>query len=308
MTGKVVVLSGGVGGAKLVDGLYRILPPDSLTAIVNTGDDFMHLGLPVSPDIDTVLYTLAEKANVKLGWGREGETWSFMEALAALGGPVWFRLGDGDLALHVLRGVARAAGEPLSAITARFARAWGLRLDVLPMSDAPVRTILDTDEGVLAFQHYFVGRRCAPAVSSIRFDGAQDAAPPQQALAAMEDAGAIILAPSNPWLSIDPILAIAPLRRALEARRRPCVAVSPLVEGQAVKGPTTKLMIELGVTVSNTSIAAHYDGLIDGLLVHDHDDAPQKFAVARTDTLMRSVEDRIRVATAALALARRIRR
>ncbi|MFT3755721.1 MAG: 2-phospho-L-lactate transferase [Pseudoxanthomonas sp.] len=305
--GGVVVLSGGVGGAKLVDGLHRLLPAGSLTAIVNTGDDFVHLGLPVSPDIDTILYTLSEKSNTELGWGRQGETWSFMEAIKSLGGPDWFRLGDGDLALHVLRSMALASGESLSSITARFSRAWNLHLDIIPMSDAPVGTVLDTDEGMLAFQDYFVRRRCEPKVRSIRFEGRAAATPPPRALDAIAEAELLVIAPSNPWLSIDPILSIAPLRHALEQRQAPLIAVSPLVRNQAVKGPTAKLMGELGIEVSNHGIATHYRGLLDGLLVHGDDDAPVELAIARTDTLMHSAEDRIRVATAVLEFGRKLR-
>ena len=303
MSGRVVVLTGGVGGAKLVEGLYRLVPPGRLTAIANTGDDFCHFGLPISPDIDTLLYTLAGKSNRTLGWGREGETWNFMAALKSLGGEEWFNLGDGDLALHVLRGVALAAGEPLSAIIARFAAAWGLTLAVLPMTDDPVATWVDSDEGPLPFQRYFVERRCVPKVSSVWFEGAEQAVPAPGVVAAIGQADIILIAPSNPWLSVDPLLAVPGIRLALTECAAPVVAVSPLVEGNSVKGPTAKLMGELGLSVSNASIAAHYGELIDGLLVHDGDDAPEGIAVARTDTLMHEAADRERVAGAALALA-----
>lgn len=306
---RIVTLTGGVGGAKLVLGLMRICPPEQITAIVNTGDDFRHFGLTISPDIDTLLYTLSGKANAAQGWGREGESWSFMDALKSLGGEDWFLLGDGDLALHVLRSHLLARGETLSAITARFAAAWGLDLTILPMSDDPVATHLNTSEGDMPFQRYFVERRCAPEVRAIRFEGAERAKPAAGVIEAITapDTRAIVIAPSNPWLSIDPILAVPGIREALVSARAPIVAVSPIVGGQAVKGPTAKLMQELGLTVTNKSIAAHYADVIDGLLIDERDDAsdisiPQDVC----DTLMKTLEDRERVARAALTLADRI--
>jgi LPPG:FO 2-phospho-L-lactate transferase len=303
MIPRYTVLTGGVGGAKLVDGLYRLLPPHSLTAIVNTGDDFRHFGLPISPDIDTLLYTLSGKSNQTLGWGREGETWNFMAALKSLGGEDWFNLGDGDLALHVLRGAALAAGEPLSVIIARFAKAWDLHLSILPMSDDAVATWVETDEGILPFQHYFVKRQCAPKVEAVNFKGAETASPTPGVIAAIMDCEAIFIAPSNPWLSVDPLLAIPAIRAALQKTKAPVIAISPLIEGKAVKGPTAKLMGELGLEVTNASIAAHYGNWLDGLIVHGSDDSPQALRIARTDTLMKSADDRERVARAALALA-----
>ena len=306
---RVVVLTGGVGGAKLVLGLMRVCPPQEITAIVNTGDDFRHLGLAVSPDIDTLLYTLSGKANVAQGWGREGESWSFMDVVKSLGGEDWFLLGDGDLALHVLRSHLLARGESLSAITARFATAWGLGLTMLPMSDDPVATHLATDEGDLPFQRYFVERRCVPAVQAIRFEGAGKAKPAPGVIEAIGDpeTRAILIAPSNPWLSADPVLAVPGIRESLAAARAPVVAVSPIVGGQAVKGPTAKLMTELGLAITNQSIADHYEGVIDGLLIDERDDAAGlSIPHEVTDTLMKTLEDRERVARAALALAERI--
>ncbi|WP_284259935.1 2-phospho-L-lactate transferase, partial [Acidocella aquatica] len=303
-TPRTAVLTGGVGGAKLVLGLAQILPPENLTAIVNTGDDFTHLGLAISPDIDTLLYTLSGKANAAQGWGREGESWSFLAALRTLGGPDWFQLGDGDLALHVLRTAALASGQPLSQIIANFAQAWNIGPAVLPMTDGRVATMLTTDEGELDFQHYFVARRCAPKVSAIRFAGAAQAAPAPGVLAAIAQAEAILIAPSNPYLSIGPILAIPGIAAALKAAKAPIIAISPIVGGQAVKGPTAKLMAELGIAITNTAIAAHYAGIIDGLLL-DQRDPPKGPGIphAAADTLMHTLEDRIRVARAALALA-----
>ncbi|WP_097090582.1 2-phospho-L-lactate transferase [Novosphingobium sp. Chol11] len=306
---RVVTLTGGVGGAKLVLGLMQICPPEQITAIVNTGDDFRHLGLAISPDIDTLLYTLSGKANKTQGWGREGESWSFMDAVKSLGGEDWFLLGDGDLALHVLRSHLLAEGETLSAITARFASAWELGLSILPMSDDPVATHLTTSEGDMPFQRYFVERRCAPEVEAIRFEGAERASAAAGVIEAITDSAtkAILIAPSNPWLSVDPILAVPGIKEALADTHAPIVAVSPIVGGQAVKGPTAKLMGEMGLAVTNESIAAHYADVIDGLLVDERDDA-SGLTIPHdvTDTLMKTLADRERVARAALALADRI--
>lgn len=305
--GDVVVVTGGVGGAKLVRGLCLALPPEQVCAIVNTGDDFRHLGLHVSPDIDTLLYTLSGKSNQVQGWGRENETWTFMESAASLGAPKWFNLGDGDLALHVLRSARLAAGESLSAITADFARAWGIKARMLPMSDDPVATIVDTEEGALEFQRYFVERQCAPRAFGVRFRGAQSAEPAPGVLQAISNASAILIAPSNPYLSVDPVLAVPGLKAALRTARAPVIAVSPIVGGNAVKGPTAKLMQEFGLSVTNQSIASHYADVLDGLLIDESDSAPNHdlhVAVART--LMKSDDDRRRVAEAALALARRV--
>lgn len=310
MSGRVVVLTGGVGGAKLVLGLQQLLDPANLTAIVNTGDDFTHLGLHVSPDIDTLLYTLSGKSNVAQGWGREGESWNFLDALRSLGGEDWFMLGDGDLALHVLRSMRLARGDSLSAITADFARAWGIGMAVLPMSDRLVATHLDTDEGILPFQRYFVGRRCQPIVRQVLFEGAERATPAPGVCEAIlaPDTDAILIAPSNPYLSVDPILAVPGIRDALRNADAPVIAVSPIVGGDAVKGPTAKLMRELGSRVTPLAVAAHYGDILDGMLV-DERDAHVDLGIAsvQLDTLMQSLDDRVRVARAALALAAGIR-
>ena len=307
--GKVVVLTGGVGGAKLVLGLAQILPPEQIVAIVNTGDDFRHLGLWISPDLDTLLYTLSGKANATQGWGREGETWQFMSALRSLGGEGWFQLGDGDLALHVLRTAALAQGETLSTITQRFGADWNVGVRMLPMSDDPVATHLTTDEGDLPFQRYFVERRCVPRVSSIRFEGAERARAAPGVAQALRDTGtrAILIAPSNPYLSVDPILAIPEIRQALREASAPIVAISPIVGGKAVKGPTAKLMEELGIEVSPAAVAAHYGELLDGM-IFDRRDPIGESTLPRLsiDTLMVTLEDRVRVASAALQLADRL--
>lgn len=309
MTGRVVVLTGGVGGAKLVLGLASVMSPGRIVAIVNTGDDFRHLGLHISPDLDTLLYTLAGKADPAQGWGREGETWSFMSALRSLGGADWFQLGDGDLALHVLRTNRIAAGERLSQITADFARGWGVGVTMLPMSDDPVATVVATDEGDLPFQNYFVERRCAPAVRAIRFEGAAHAAAGPGVVDAILDPAtrAILIAPSNPYLSVDPILAVPEIRAAILKRGAPAVAVSPIVGGQAVKGPTAKLMSELGLPVTPATVADHYRGLIDGMLCDERDAVGAiGIPIRSADTLMKTIEDKARVAEAALALADRL--
>jgi LPPG:FO 2-phospho-L-lactate transferase len=295
-----------VGGAKLVLGLCHAMPPGDVTAIVNTGDDFTHLGLAISPDIDTLLYTLAGKANVAQGWGRQDESWGFMAALRELGGADWFQLGDGDLALHVLRTAALARGETLSHVVAGFARSWGIAATILPMSDDPIATEVESDEGLLSFQRYFVARRCEPRVSAIRFAGVADARPAPGVLEAIAAADAILIAPSNPFLSVDPVLAVPGLREALAAARAPVVAVSPIVGGKAVKGPTAKLMAELGLEISAASVAGHFAGVIDAMLV-DERDPPAVLPIrsARADTLMHSLDNKVRVARAALALAAR---
>lgn len=308
--GRVVALCGGVGGAKLAFGLSRLLA-DRLSVVVNTGDDFEHLGLHISPDVDTVLYTLAELSDRERGWGRASETWAFMESLRELGGEGWFNLGDRDLALHVLRTQALQAGDGLTTFTAGMARRMGIASAVLPMSDMPVRTEVMTDIGRLPFQRYFVEHQCRPVVRGIAFDGADRALLTDEVRQAFEapDLGAIVICPSNPFLSVDPLLAIPELRDRLASRRVPCIAVSPLIGGKAVKGPTAKIMEELGLQVTNAAIARHYDGLIDALVV-DHGDAAgprEGLELLAVPTLMTTDEDRVRLASEVLSLAGRPR-
>jgi len=306
--GHYIALCGGVGGAKLAYGLSRVLDGAGLTIVVNTGDDFEHLGLHVSPDIDTVVYTLAGLANLKTGWGRAGETWTFMDTLRALGEEDWFLLGDGDLAMHVARTHRLRAGETLSEVCARVRERLGIAPAIVPMSDQPVRTMVDTDEGVLAFQDYFVRRKCEPAVRAVTFDGAGAARPSPgfQAAMAREDLAGIIVCPSNPYLSIDPLLAVPGIRAALEARRVPAVAVSPIVGGAAIKGPTAKIMNELGVKPDVAAVAAHYAGLIDGMVADDADAArlretPLAVPAWTTQTVMKSESDRASLARFVIA-------
>ena len=308
---KCVALCGGVGGAKLALGLVHILPADDLTLIVNTGDDFTHLGLHISPDLDTVMYTLAGLANAQQGWGREGESWAFMSALRKLGGEDWFQLGDLDLATHVERTRRLVAGEPLSRITRDLFVALGVGARVLPMSDDPVRTRIHTAAGELAFQHYFVRDKCEPAVTGFHFAGSERAAPAPGVLAALRDPrlACIIICPSNPFVSIDPILSVPGIADALRAASAPVIAVSPIVGGRAIKGPTAKMMRELGVPQTAGAVAAHYAGLLDKFMVDETDAAliPQLTAAGlvceAAQTVMQSLQDRVNLARSVLDFA-----
>jgi LPPG:FO 2-phospho-L-lactate transferase len=305
--GRVVALCGGVGGAKLAAGLARVLG-ERLVVVVNTADDFEHLGLAISPDIDTVLYTLGGRADKERGWGRADESWRFLSALGELGGETWFQLGDLDLALHVLRTQALRAGRTPTAIIGEVARLFDIRSTILPMSDDPIRTIVETPEGDLAFQRYFVERRCAPEVLGIRFDGAANARASTPVHEALKAPGlrAIVICPSNPYLSVDPILATPDIRKLIEAATAPVVAVSPIIGGAAVKGPTTKIMRELGAPATSQTIARHYRGLIDGLVIDETDAAERdlpEVAAKVTRTLMQNDADRDRLAAETLAFA-----
>lgn len=308
---SVLALSGGVGGAKLALGLYRSLPADTLSVVVNTGDDFDHLGLRICPDLDTALYTLGGLEHPEQGWGRRDETWTLMQTLGALGDETWFRLGDGDAALHLHRTQRLATGARLTEVIAGVAARFGIEARILPMTDQRVATRVETDAGNLAFQDYFVRRRCEPKVRRIRFDGAAAAHATAEVLAAFADPAleAIVICPSNPYLSIDPLLAVPALRAALASRRVPAIAVSPLIGSAAVKGPTAKIMSELGIALEPRAIAGHYAGLVDGLVVDDSD-APAAqglpLRVFGTGTLMTRLEDRVRLARFVLDAARRL--
>jgi LPPG:FO 2-phospho-L-lactate transferase len=282
----VVALSGGIGGAKLALGLSRILPPDNLLVVANVGDDFEHFGLHISPDSDTLMYTLARLDNPQQGWGRQDETWSFMETLASLGGDTWFRLGDRDLAVHVERTRRLRQGDSLSVITVDFCRRLGVGPRVLPATDDRLRTRLRTDEGWLDFQDYFVRLQCRPIVREIAFDGAEDARPHPDLLAALRDERlrAVIICPSNPFISVEPILAVPGIREALSVSAAPVVAVSPIIGGRAVKGPTAKMMMELGMMPSAAAVAERYGDLLDGYVM-DVADAEEAARVAPTVTL-----------------------
>lgn len=312
----ILALAGGVGGARLACGLTEILPADELAVAVNVGDDFEHLGLAISPDLDTVMYSLAGVVNPETGWGRAGESWSFMQALGSLGGETWFRLGDKDLAVHVERTRRLRAGETLSAITGDLCRRLGVRHPVLPVTDRPLRTKVLTDAGELEFQDYFVRQQCRPVVRGFRFEGAETAVP-SAPLARLLGSGAlrgIVICPSNPWLSVAPLLAVRALHELFAAKRLPVVAVSPIVGGAAIKGPAAKIMNELGVPVSAAGVVRHYGELVDGWLL-DATDAGLRGELAATgrtavftDTVMRTPQKTVEVARAALDLLHRLER
>lgn len=309
-SGTYVALSGGVGGAKLALGLSRLLGP-ALSVVVNTGDDFDHLGLRICPDIDSVLYKLAGLSDEQRGWGRAGETWNFMQALAGLGGESWFQLGDKDLALHVERTRLLRQGETLTEVTAHVARQLGVASHILPMSDDPVSTEIDSSEGRLPFQRYFVEHQCRPVLHGLHYAGARVARLSDAVARALQapDLRGIIICPSNPYLSIDPILAMPAFLKALQAADVPVVAVSPIIANAAVKGPTAKIMRELGVTPSSLTVAQHYRGLIDGLVIDSSDHAESdaiSLPVLQTPTLMKTAEDSERVARAALEFCARL--
>ena len=274
MNGSVVVLSGGVGGAKLVLGLSKIITDENLVVACNTADDFEYLGLRVCPDMDSVLYALAGLSDEGRGWGRGSETWTFMSAVKELGGPVWFNLGDKDLATHVLRTQLLRGGASLSDVTMHLAEQMGVSALILPMSDECVTTTVHTANENLEFQKYFVELQCAPIVNGFSFANIENARPQKQVESALRDSPcAVVIAPSNPYVSVDPILKVPGMREAISASDAPVVAVSPIIGGQAVKGPAAKMMAELGVPVSVLGIALHYQGFLDGMIVDEQDRA-----------------------------------
>lgn len=315
---RVLALTGGIGGAKLALGFAKVLGPDEVAFAVNTGDDFEHLGFHISPDVDTLVYTLSGEANVDTGWGRRDESWHFMDVAQDLGMQTWFRLGDRDLALHVYRRERLAEGATLTETTREICECLGVTQPVLPMSDDPVRTRVLTPHGPLAFQHYFVRDRCRPAVTGFEFDGIGQATvnPEISALLARVSSassgaglGAIVICPSNPFVSVDPILDLPGMRRLLRSAGAPIVAVSPIVGGRAIKGPTAKMMRELGIPASATAIARHYRGLITGFVLdecdaaHESEVADLGLATTVTQTVMSSLDDRIALAREVLAFA-----
>ncbi|HLF28909.1 MAG TPA: 2-phospho-L-lactate transferase [Anaerolineae bacterium] len=323
---RLVALAGGVGGAKFADGLARVIDPrrrtnlhevireeswkfvdHSLTVVVNIGDDFDHLGLRICPDLDTVVYTLAGIANPETGWGIAGETWGALEMLDRYGGETWFRLGDRDLGLHLFRTEALRQGRRLTDVMTSVCERLGVSARVLPATDSPVPTIVETDQGMLAFQEYFVHRHCEPAVHRIRFEGIESAQPTAEVLAALEAADLVVVCPSNPFVSIDPILALGNVRERLKSKL--VAAVSPIIGGQAVKGPAAKMLRELGYASSALSVARHYADFLD-MFVIDTVDKDQRLEIERlgmrvlvTDTLMKSVADRGRLAEEVLDFA-----
>jgi LPPG:FO 2-phospho-L-lactate transferase len=298
---NVCVFSGGVGGAKFVRALDETLGGEHVTAIVNVGDDVEVLGMRVSPDLDSVLYALAGVHDDERGWGRALETWNALETVSALGGEDWFRLGDRDLGLHLVRTQALRAGEPLSSVTGRITRALGVATKLLPATDDALRTVVETPAGAFEFQEWFVARGHRDEVDGVRYVGRASPAP--GVLAAIDAADVLLLGPSNPYVSIGPILAVGEIRDALEARHVPCVAVSPLIGGRAIKGPADRMLRRLAGGTAPQHVASCYTGLIDALVI-DEADAPAELDVdvVVTQTLMTDPGSRRRVAEAALAV------
>jgi len=298
---KIAVLSGGVGGARFLRGVVDAVDPAGVTAIVNVGDDVEVLGLAVSPDLDSVVYALAGLSDDERGWGRADETWNALTTVESLGGDAWFRLGDRDLGLHLVRTQALRAGDPLSVVTSRLTAALGLESTILPATDDPLRTFLDTPNGSFDFQQWFVARGHRDPVDRVRFDGAADARPAPGVLDALHEADLILIAPSNPYVSIGPILAVERIRSALERRRVPCVAVSPLIGGKAVKGPAADMLARLEGGTSPAHVAQRYPGLIDALVIDEADaDADAGVRTIVTRTLMHDAASRRALAEAAL--------
>jgi LPPG:FO 2-phospho-L-lactate transferase len=302
-TMKVCALAGGVGGAKLAAGLQDALPPGDLTVVVNTADDFDLWGLRICPDLDTVMYTLAGIANPQTGWGVEGESFSALAMLARYGEETWFKLGDRDLATHVLRAARLRAGESLTEIMGDLSAALGVHTSIVPMCDEPVATVLDTPDGSLEFQEYFVRRGQRDEVLGVELRGIEDARPTGAVLAALAAAVVVVLCPSNPVVSIGPILAVPGMRKALAASRAPKIAVSPIVGGRALKGPADRMLDSLGYEVSATGVARIYEGLVHGMVV-DEVDAGERAGIEAlgmrvlvTDAVMRDAGDRTRLAT-----------
>ncbi|MFQ5420505.1 MAG: 2-phospho-L-lactate transferase [Anaerolineae bacterium] len=304
---KVVCLAGGVGGAKLADGLACLLPPDNLTIIVNTGDDFEHLGLTVCPDLDTVMYTLAGAANPETGWGRAGESWTAMAEVSRLGGPGWFRLGDLDLAAHLVRTSMRHSGETLTAVTRHLCQKLDIKHAILPMTDQPAPTQIATDGRTLPFQEWFVKEQWQPPVKEVVLP--EDVRATTAVIHALENADIVILAPSNPFVSIEPILNVYPIRAMVMDLPQAVVAVSPIIGGQAVKGPAAKMMQERDMPVSARAVAEFYGDLLDGF-VYDVQDAGQldgvDVAPLAVNTWMHNREDRIRLAQDVLTFAEKL--
>ncbi|MEM7002221.1 MAG: 2-phospho-L-lactate transferase [Pseudomonadota bacterium] len=298
---KILAITGGVGGAKLAVGLADQLGPEQLLFAVNTGDDFEHLGLNISPDIDSLTYALAHQNNDELGWGRAGETWQFIDTLGALGGEDWFRLGDKDLALHVRRTQMLNQGMTLTAATAAITSAMGIAHTVAPMTDDPVRTIVHSDVGDLAFQHYFVRERCKPAVNGFSFDGLPSANLNPVIASWLEDCDGIIICPSNPYVSVDPLLHLPGMREAMG--NIPVVAISPIVGGIAIKGPAAKMMAELNVPASTIAVAEHYGDLLSAFIIDKTDENDiavlqdqMQITTIVTNTIMLSFDDRVALA------------
>jgi len=310
----ILALTGGVGGAKLVLGLYKVLAPEQLTIVTNTADDFEHLGLPISPDLDTLMYTLAGRNNTEQGWGLADESWQAMGMLKDYGAEDWFMLGDKDIATHLVRGQLLNSGQTLTQVTAHLCRQLGVQATVLPMSDDPVRTKVQTPDGELAFQHYFVRERCEPSVTGFRFDGLDCAQAQPQFLEMLSspDLAAVIICPSNPFVSVSPTLNLPGVRAALKATKAPVIAVSPIVAGLAIKGPTAKMMQELNIPSSALAVAEYYGDLLDGFVIDDSDADQAEviralgMAVDVAPTVMKSLEDRVKLAERVLQFSQQL--
>ena len=308
----IAALAGGVGGAKLAHGLYSALAPDSLAVVVNTGDDFDLYGLRIMPDADTMLYTLAGIANPETGWGVAGDAQAALEMLRRYGEETWFQLGDRDFATHILRTQRLRVGWTPTRVLAAFVAALGVRARLLPMCDDPVATLVRTPAGELEFQEYFVRRRQADAVLGVRFAGIEAARPSDDVRAALAQANAIIFCPSNPIVSIGPILALPGLRDLLGAAAAPKVAVSPIVGGRALRGPADRMLSGLGIEVSPFGVAQLYRGLLGGMVIDrvDAGDAPRIEALGMrvhvTETVMQTVADRVRLAEDVLHFAQEL--
>lgn len=297
MSGKILALSGGVGGAKLALGLSQVLAPDDLMIAVNVADDFEHLGLHISPDLDSVTYALAGQNNQELGWGRAGESWHFIEALTEFGGESWFRLGDKDLALHVQRSEMLKANYSLSQVTEHISQSLGITHEILPISNDPVRTIVQTEGQDLNFQHYFVRERCRPVVKGFHFAGIEEATLNPLVERWLDGCDGIIICPSNPFVSVDPVINIPGFREA--AASIPTIAVSPIIEGQAIKGPAAKMMGELDMPTTASAVADHYGDFLSGFVL-DRRDAGQlgqlHLPAIATDSVMVTLSDRVALA------------
>ncbi len=307
---RIAALAGGVGGAKLAHGLARCLAPDEFSVIVNTADDFIHFGLAISPDLDTVLYTLAGLANPDTGWGRKEESWQVLLEVEELGGPTWFRLGDRDLALHLERTRRLGQGETLSSITAEFSHRFGVDHRIYPMSDDPIRTFVKTDAGWLPFQEYFVKRGCQPIVRGFEFRGCKQANPAPGVIETIEEAAVVVFCPSNPWVSIDPILSLPAIASAV--RTKPVLGISPIIAGQALRGPAASMYAQLGIEPSALAVAEHFRSYLSEFVIDREDEQlSQKIQelgiqVAVLDTIMRSEDDRERLAGEVIAIARQM--
>ncbi len=303
-TEKYLAISGGIGGAKLALGLSHHLSGSQLTVIANTGDDFEHFGLYISPDVDTLIYTLAGINNTELGWGRRDESWNFADTCRQLDLDTWFRLGDRDLAIHLYRSMRLREGVSLSQIVRELCQRFRVTTRIVPMSDMPVRTILESDMGTLAFQEYFVKNRCKPRVSEVRFDGLENAVPSPGFLECLEDHDlqAIIICPSNPFLSVLPILSLPGLKERIKSSGKPVIVVSPIVSGQSIKGPTSKLMQELNMTCEVLTIAGLYRDIATAIVIDSQDESASDeitamgLVVHSTNIIMKDLQDKISLA------------